>query len=338
MNIPESYVIHKFYQHAGYPRYKRVNSTYEAGCPICREGKSWGRKRRLYYIPKKGIICCHNCGWFGDTVKWVQEIENISYSDILNQIQAGEYDIVDISKQQPVLDKPKYETPSLPHDSINLFNQNQLEFYKGNKTVNLAVQYIKSRRLDGACNKPNSLYLSLTDKIHKNRLCIPSYDRSGKIVHYQTRRLLDDGTPKYLSKSNSEKSVFGVDNVHDLHHSIYIFEGPIDSFFVDNGVAIAGIQESSITSLSESQDKILQQFCTLRRVWVLDNQLTDNTSRIKTKQLATNNEHVFVWPKSCSQFKDFNDMCVHYKLDCISPKFIDDNTSTGPSAILKLSS
>lgn len=338
MTLPESYVIHKFYQHAGYPRYKRVNSTYEAGCPICREGSSWGRKRRLYYIPKKGIICCHNCGWYGDTVKWVQEIENISYSEVLYQLEAGEYDVVDISKQTTHIDKPQVEIPSLPHDSINLFNSNQINFYKENLIVQKALKYIKSRRLDTACNSPDGLYLSLTDRVHKNRLCIPSYDRNGKIVHYQTRKLMDDDTPKYLSKTNSEKAVFGIDRVTDLHHTIYIFEGPVDSFFVENAIGIAGIQESSTTSLTERQNNMLQEFCILRKVWVLDNQHLDSASRMKTKQLASSGESVFIWPKQIDKLKDFNDMCVQYKLDCISNKFIDNSVYTGPEALLKLSS
>lgn len=337
MNIPESYVIHKFYQHAGYPRYKRVNSTYEAGCPMCREGSSWGRKRRLYYIPKKNIICCHNCGWYGDTVKWIQELENISYNDIVEQLKQGEYDVVDISQQKQPEPVTPVELPDLPHDSINLFNNHQLDYYKDNPIVKKATEYIKSRRLDTACNAPSSLYLSLTDKTHKNRLCIPCYNRSGKIVHYQTRRLIDDGTPKYLSKLHSEKSVFGADLVTDIFHSIYIFEGPIDSFFVENAVAIAGIQESGQSLLTDNQNKILQEFCMLRKIWVLDNQRLDNASRIKSRQLAQKNEQVFVWPKSCNKFKDFNDMCVRYKLDCIASKFIDENTFTGAEALVKLS-
>ena len=56
--IPEGYVAEKFYQYAGYPKYKKLTNVYEAGCPICREGKSWGKKRRLYYVVKDNYIFC----------------------------------------------------------------------------------------------------------------------------------------------------------------------------------------------------------------------------------------------------------------------------------------
>ncbi len=50
MVLPEAYVIQKFYQFAGSPKYNRLTKTYQGGCPVCREGKSWGRKKRLFYV------------------------------------------------------------------------------------------------------------------------------------------------------------------------------------------------------------------------------------------------------------------------------------------------
>ena len=54
--IPQEYIVEKFYQYAGYPKYKKLTNVYEGGCPICREGKSWNKKRRLYYIVKEDHI------------------------------------------------------------------------------------------------------------------------------------------------------------------------------------------------------------------------------------------------------------------------------------------
>lgn len=338
MNLPTTYIVHKFYQHAGYPRYKRANSTYEAGCPICREGKSWGRKRRSYYIPNKEVICCHNCGWYGSAAKWIHEVENISYDEIKRQIAQDEYSIVDIMSQSLTageVSKPVNES-SLPHDSINLFNNNQLEYFKDNKIVQKAISYIKSRRLDTACNKPSALYISLTDPIHKNRICFPNYNRAGKIIYYQTRKIIDDSSPKYLTKMNSEKGVFGIENISDIYSNMYIFEGPADSYFVENSIAVSGIQENSKESLTKNQQKLLQEFCLINKVWVLDNQYNDKASLEKSKNLAAQRETVFIWPRSLKQFKDVNEMCMYHSLNEISLDFIDSNSYTGTEAILKL--
>lgn len=181
------------------------------------------------------------------------------------------------------------------------------------------------------------MYISLTDPIHKNRLIIPSYENN-KVSYYQTRSLLeDDDRPKYLSKMSADRNVFGIESVTDIYPYVYIFEGPIDSFFVENGIAIYGIQEKSKNSLTTSQYDILSKMYYVDKIWVLDNQRVDSASKQKSKTLLQKGEKVFIWPRGMEQFKDFNEMCIHYKLDEISQKFIEDNTHSGTDAMLKLS-
>ena len=81
--IPQDYIIEKFFQYAGYPKYKKITNVYEGGCPLCREGKSWGKKRRLYFVVKENYIYCHNCGWSGSPINWVQEVTGKNYIDII---------------------------------------------------------------------------------------------------------------------------------------------------------------------------------------------------------------------------------------------------------------
>jgi len=96
--LPQEYIIQKFYQYAGYPKHKKITNTYEAGCPICREGKSWLKKRRCYYVVDNNIICCHNCGWYSDPIKWIIEVSRQSYGEILNEIKTYDRLPVDIYK------------------------------------------------------------------------------------------------------------------------------------------------------------------------------------------------------------------------------------------------
>jgi hypothetical protein len=335
MNLPEAYVIEKFYQYSGYPRYKKSNNSYEAGCPICREGNSWNKKRRLYYLPESGVMCCHNCGWYSNTMKWVLEVSGLTYNEIVNEIKANEFNVIDISTE--TVSVSSFEVESLPKDSINLLSKQQVDYYHDNKIVQQAVQYIKSRKLDTAVNAPPAIYLSLTDSVHKNRVCLPSYDTNNKVVYYQTRSFLEnDDRPKYLSKINSPKNVYGIENVTDIHKYIYLFEGPIDSFFIENGVAIYGIQENSTQSLTEYQRDILSKYYYMNTVWVLDNQHIDTASREKTKLLLDRGENVFIWPRSLSKFKDFNEMCMKYNLDEIDHKFIESRTFSGSDAKMQL--
>lgn len=339
-DIPEEYVLQKFYEHAGYPKFKKINNVHEAGCPMCFEGRSWGKKRRLYYIPKEEVICCHNCGWYGSPVKWIQQVSRMSYEEIEYELETGEYRYIDVSKSKITPQTTPIAVDDLPRDSINMYDTDQLNYYRNNKVVKECLNLIATRRLDTAINRPSALYLSLKDSVHKNRLCIPFYNRTGEVVHYQTRGFLSkdlENRPKYLSKLNSQKTLFNIDNVSQNADNIYIFEGPIDAFFVKDSVALAGIQENSDNVYTDAQKQMMSSISLANKIWVLDNQWRDQASYKKTKMLIDRGEHVFIWPKELIDYKDFNDMIMKFALDEIDQNFILKSVSSGLSARMKFS-
>jgi hypothetical protein len=338
--LPQEYIIQKFYQYAGYPKFKRITNTYEAGCPVCREGSSWLKKRRCYYLVDDNAICCHNCGWYSKPLRWIQEVSHQSYDEIIRE--AKTYDILptDVSEDSAPAQSTKV-IHKLPLDCINLFDQNQISAYKDNLIVKKALELIRDRRLDTAINRPKALWLSLTDKLHKNRLVIPFYNERGEIVFYQTRTLIEQTgktLPKYLSKVNGEKSLYNLDKISSDIEYIFIFEGPIDAFFVKNGTAVAGINENSSNMFSALQQAQINSFILHKRIWVLDSQWQDKASQSKTKILVDEGETVFIWPEQLGRkFKDINDACIFAKLDEISTEFIVSNSYEGLKAKLLLS-
>lgn len=338
MILPQEYIVQKFYQYAGYPKFKKISNTYEAGCPICREGSSWGKKRRAYYLVEKDAICCHNCGWYSKPLKWIQEVTGMSYDEVFNE--SKNFDILPLDLLQEE-EKPKAkEVSKLPNDSINLFDTQQLDYYKDEKIVNEAIKTIKQRRLDTAINKPPTLWISLTDKIHKNRLVIPFYSQNNDIVFYQTRTILKGDLklyPKYLSKVNSEKALYGLNNITPSIDTIFITEGPIDAFFIKNGTAVCGIQDNSTNMFTKFQEEQLAAFKLYNKVWVLDSQWQDLASRRKTKKLIELGETVFIWPEKMGKnFKDINEFCVIRNMDYIDTKFILEHSFSGLKAELMM--
>jgi len=330
--IPEEYTIQKFFQLAGYPKQKHNGRIVEGGCPICKEGKSWGRKRRLYFMVNDNYVYCHNCGWSGTPIRFIQEVDGLSYDQILDE--AREYDV--LPKDLDVDTDAKFSAPdhTLPKDSINVCDMNQVEYYLDNGNVTSARQLAEKRGLLDAVNKPKTLWVSISDFIHKNRLIIPFYDTNDEIVFYQSRTIFNNEKfPKYLSKVGADKTLFNINNITDDVGSIFIFEGPIDACFVKNGIAVAGIQENSETSMNQAQQKQLQLFGLWDKIWALDSQWQDNAARLKTKKLAEQGESVFIWPeKYGKQFKDFNYMAIALGINEIPYKFILDNTYTGLKA------
>lgn len=314
MKIPESFLLKKFYAYSYNPSYKKGEGNYNAGCPICREGKSFGKRKRLFFYPKTQTFYCFNCSKSWNAFSWLQEVTNSSYDELKSEILDQEY-----SNEVIIQEKQKSYTSKrtdLPNDSINICEDSQLFYFKDNFYVKKALSYLKERKLDTAVNRCKSFYISLSDFIHKNRLCIPFYENK-KVVFYQTRSL-DDTHPKYLSKSGSDKTIFNIDNVDiDLDY-IFLTEGPIDSMFIKNGVGLAGI------SITDYQTKQLSPFIFHKKIWILDNPNIDDTARQKTKELIEKKENVFMWPLGC-RYKDLNEWCVKENINEIDYKKIITN-------------
>ena len=340
ISLPEDFVILKFFELGFYPKYNKFNNVYQCSCPICREGKSLGKKRRCYYIPKNENIFCHNCGWSGKPLRWIKEVSNSSDEDVINELKEYVPSVEDVIKRDED-DKPSFVVSTLPKDSINLSDKLQLDFYNNNNIIR-AVQYlIKERRLDTAVNRPDSLYVSLVDKVHKNRLIIPFINESSVIEFYQTRSVLNRDTktkPKYLGKVQAEKTLFNIDKVTNDHDKVYIFEGPINAFFTKNSIAVAGITEKGRSFTGRQEQQLNSTLKWFDKVWILDSQWIDQASLIKSEALLKQNEKVFIWPeKFGKRFKDFNDIAIAAKIDEIRWEFIEKNTFEGLEGIVKLS-
>jgi hypothetical protein len=177
--------------------------------------------------------------------------------------------------------------------------------------------------------------------VHKNRLVIPFYNTEDEITFYQSRTIIKsnlDKTPKYLSKINGDKSLYNINEITADLEYIFIFEGPIDAFFVKNGTAVAGIQEKSDKMFSGIQESQINNLKFHKRIWVLDSQWLDKASKLKTKKLIDNGETVFMWPEKIGKsYKDINDVCIAANINQISPDFFIRNSHNGLKAKLMLS-
>lgn len=315
IEVPIDLSVEYFYQYAGYPTYNPANKVYTGCCPICKEGKSWGKKKRLYLMVDGNYFHCHNCNQTWSALYWISQVSGKSISEIKDECLNHDY--IPSLNLNSVEDKKENKNEYiLPINCINLSNIFELNYYKNNKIVQDALSFIKNRRLDTAINK-TGFFISLKDYIHKNRICIPFRDLDNKIIFYQTRALYKDDLEKakYLSKINADKTVFGIEKVKMDFPYIFMFEGPINSMFVQNGVGLAGL------SLTQTQSNQLNKFFLHDKIWVLDNQHVDEAARKKSRELVRKNEKVFMWPKQFKKYKDLNDLCIDLKKDSVNPDF-----------------
>lgn len=315
--VPPSYVLSKFYTYAGGPKFRKFDGNYNASCPICREGKSWLKKKRLYFYPTTSSFYCFNCNKSWNALNWIISVSGLSKEEIFSEIDMGNI-THEISLDTKTTKTFHRETPTLPHDSINIEDTQQQIFYGVNPNFQNIIEYANSRRLFTAVNRCNKYYASLTDNFHKNRLCIPYLDRDKKIIFYQTRRVIEDDSPRYLNKVGFDKSIFGIDRVNPDIPYIFIFEGPLDAMFVKNGVGIAGLVSTDL------QNKQLREFPFYEKIWILDNPHKDETAKQKIVELLNRKEKVFKWPLNLP-FKDFNEFAVFENKNEIETNFILSN-------------
>jgi len=141
----------------------------------------------------------------------------------------------------------------------------------------------------------------------------------------------NNDTPKYMSKLNADKTVYGVDKINEQLNHLFIFEGPIDSMFVQNGLAMGGI------TMSEVQEEQMNRYRLYQKIWVLDNQLKENDDvRYQINKLLERGERVFLWPDKFKGIKDINELCVKVRKDSIKADFFVDNSYEGSKGLAKI--
>lgn len=328
MELNQEFLVETFFSYCKRPLYKKYQNVFNAECPVCREGKSTGRSRRLFYFPLKNYLYCHNCAKSWNPLEWVREVTTLTLPEIIkkNKTIGSNAPVTNFPVQTDIA-KTTATVEDLPAESIDLTDSNQLKFYENNKFVKLALDYCNSRRLFTAINSCKKFFISTKDKVHKNRLVIPFYV-DNRVACYQTRSLTAQQFPKYLTKFG-EKEVFGLNNINIDIPYIFIFEGPIDSMFVQNGVAIASL------AATEHQARQLSSFIGYQHIYVFDNDKNNSQTSSKIQKHIKEGKTVFIWPREFNQFKDFNEICCKLNLDEISWRFVVKNSHKNEEALIK---
>ena len=120
--------------------------------------------------------------------------------------------------------------------------------------------------------------------------------------------MLHDDAPK----------VFGFDNIDDKK-PIYIVEGPFDSTFLDNSIAMVGA------------DLDIGSFGWSNYIWVFDNEPRSREITNRISKTIGRGDKVIIWPSNVQE-KDINDMVMGGH-DVMS--MLESNTYSGLEANLK---
>ena len=298
-------------------KFKKVrDNLFNFRCPYCGDSQKSRSKARGYFYRKKNdyFYRCHNCGKGTTFGKVLEYIDSMMYKEYIMERYKGD---------APKTEQPEFKFEAPKFKKIDPKLENLIPINKLN-TWHPARQFVKSRQL------PEEFYSDLYlcpkffewSKIQSQqehpRLVIPFRDESGEVFAAQGRAFGKE-IPKYLTiKFQDKPKIFGLDRV-DFAKRYYVVEGPLDSMFLNNCLAVAG---ADFRYLPPGDTTI-----------VLDNE-PRSIEIIKQMERLIHQEHeLVIWPDSITQ-KDINDMVLAGQRDIKTT--IDNNTFSGLEATMKL--
>jgi len=298
-------------------KFKKVrDNLFNFRCPYCGDSRKSQSKARGYFYRKKNdyFYRCHNCGKGTTFGKVLEYIDTMMYKEYIMERYKGD---------APKTNVPEFnfEAPKFKKIDPKLENLTPINKLNGGHP---ARQFVESRQL------PEEFYSDLYlcpkffewSKIQSQqehpRLVIPFRDESGEVFAAQGRAFGKE-SPKYLTiKFQDKPKIFGLDRV-DFAKRYYVVEGPLDSMFLDNCLAVAG---ADFRYLPPGDTTI-----------VLDNEPRSREIIKQMERLIHQEHELVIWPDTITQ-KDINDMVLAGVEDIKT--IIDNNTLSGLEATMKL--
>ena len=311
---------------------KKKDYLYNFSCPLCGDSTKKKTKARgyLYRVKDMMLYRCHNCGVSTTFGKLLEKLDADTYKRyIFERYSNGEqaHTMHDTIEYQPVVIK---ETTLL--DTVKTVSRLSLD-HPVRKYMQM--RKIPEERWD-ELRLVNKFY-TFVNRILPNkftnvdqdhpRLIIPFYDKTGKLIGFQGRAFGKE-MPKYITIMLDETApkLYGLDKVN-FTERVYIIEGPIDSMFIDNSIAMAGADASGLEKLDCAYNNY---------VFVYDNEPRNPEIVRRMQKHIDNNDTIVIWPENIGE-KDINDMIIAGKSKLEIMDIISKNTHKGLSAKMRIS-
>ena len=300
-----------------FQKFKKVKpNLYNFRCPICGDSQKNKNKARgyLYQVKNNTNFKCHNCGINISFNNFLKQIDSVIYKQYTFEKFKEGHTGKNFTVEEPVF---KFETPKF---------KSKINLPKASSNFD-AKKYLESRKLN-----PDNYYYAEKFKEWTNslrqtfdsterdepRIIIPLFYQNN-LVGFQGRALgpskvkyitimLDDDSPK----------IYGLDEVQKSE-TVYITEGPFDSTFIRNAIALCGA-DGDVTKW-DIRD------C----VWIYDNEPRNTEILSRISRVIEDGQKVVIWPSTIKE-KDINDMVLS-GLDVQS--VVESNIYSGLEAKLK---
>lgn len=304
---------------------KLSGELFNFSCPICGDSQTNKGKARGYIYEKNALVLyhCHNCSITINFQNFLKNIDaNLHKEYIFEKFQNS--NTKDINESHIFAKKMK--TPKFL-DFAPLKKLKKISKLTNNDPVR---KYVIGRKIPTnyhyklfSC--PN--FKSFTNEIipgkfkkteftfDETRLLIPFINSKNEIHAYQGRSI-GDSDLKYITITIDENipKVYGLDTTN-FNKEVFVFEGPIDSMFIENSIATAG---GDITSTINKFDK---ENLTI----VYDNEPRSLDTKKKIDKAINLGYKVCIWPDYIKE-KDVNNMVLSGMKQEVIEQIIRQNT------------
>ena len=312
---------------------KKSDYLWNFSCPICGDSSTNKTKARGYIYRTKTELFyrCHNCQHgtnLGNIIKHIDEGLYKQYVVERYREGATQYNShKDIGKLLPV------ESRQLIRETNVL---DGLKSISDLPETHPAVKYVASRLIpkqywDVLYYAPkfmtwrNVITVYTVDGKFTDhpRLVIPFFNTDGKCFAFQGRAFGKE-SPKYLTikLDKDEQKIYGIDRL-DVTKKVYVVEGPIDSLFLPNAVAVAG---------AHLDLHILDGI--LSKTVIIDNEPRNKEIIKQLDKYIRLGYNVYIPPDNLLA-KDINDLAKSGMSQSEIVSLIDSNTFTGIAATMR---
>lgn len=307
---------------------KKKVGLYNFRCPYCGDSQKHRNKARgyLYQVKNDYNFKCHNCGVTRTFSNFLKDQDRSLYDEyVLERYKEG------LTGKGTVVAQPKFTFKKPEFKSKSILSE--LNTIDSLNTTHPAKQYLLTRKIPEKdlkkfyycpefkkwTNKHIEIFNS-TD-LDDERIIIPLKDLEGNLFGYQGRSLNPDAKLRYITimLDESVPKVYGLDQI-DTNQKVYITEGPFDSLFLNNAIAMCGADVS------------LDSFSFSEVVYVLDNEPRNLQIVNRISNLIDKGKSVVIYPRDVLE-KDLNEMVIAGK---DVKNVIQSNTYQGLAAKLKL--
>ena len=306
-----------------FQKFKKVKPhLYNFRCPICGDSQKNKNKARgyLYRIKNNTNYKCHNCGVNMSFNNFLKQIDPESHKQYVFEKFKDGHAGKNFQTEEPedifkkLSTKPMFKRAVI--DLPSAFDVNQSKAYLNARAI-FDGKFFYTENFQEFANsiKPHSFE---DTRFGEERIVIPLV-RDGKLIGVQGRALSSNPV-KYLTIMLDEDApkIYGLDTI-DKGEIVYITEGPFDSTFLCNSIAMCGAD-------LVHRDWGISDCC-----WVFDNEPRNREITRRISNTIDRGEKVVIWPSNINE-KDINDMVI---AGHNVQNLVQSNTYSGLQAKLK---